>query len=134
VRAPDAQAAAAKSVAQAFQLSALPDGFYDDPYPYFAALTEHDPVHVLADGSLILAGYADVVAMYRNPVASSDKKVEFLPKFGDTPLIVACAKGHAATASLLLERGADPTLRDQEGRTASERSAPGTAPCRTLPR
>jgi hypothetical protein len=24
--------------------------------------------------------------MYRNPVASSDKKVEFLPKFGDTPL------------------------------------------------
>lgn len=82
----DARAAAEKSVAQAFQLSALPDGFYDDPYPYFAALTEHDPVHVLADGSLILAGYADVVAMYRNPVASSDKKVEFLPKFGDTPL------------------------------------------------
>ena len=79
-------AAAAKAVAEAFQLSALPDDFYDDPYPYFAALTAHDPVRVLADGSLILTGYANVVEMYRNPVASSDKKVEFRPKFGDSPL------------------------------------------------
>lgn len=79
----DADAAA---VAAAFDLSRLPPGFYDDPYPTFAALTAHDPVHRNADGSLILTGYADVVAMYRNPVASSDKKVEFRPKFGDSPL------------------------------------------------
>ncbi len=50
-------------------------------------------------------------------------------QFGDTPLIVACAKGHAETAALLLERGADPSVKDQEGRTAKERSAPGIEPC-----
>ena len=37
-------------------------------------------------------------------------------------------------ATLLLQRGADPTLTDQEGRTAKERSAPDTAPCLALPR
>ena len=78
--------ASAAAVAAGFDLSRLPPGFYDDPYPTFAALTAHDPVHRNADGSLILTGYSDVVAMYRNPVASSDKKVEFRPKFGDSPL------------------------------------------------
>ena len=76
----------AAAVATAFDLARLSPEFYDDPYPTFAALTAHDPVHRNADGSLILTGYADVVAMYRNPVASSDKKVEFRPKFGDSPL------------------------------------------------
>jgi hypothetical protein len=78
--------AGAAAIAAAFDLARLPPEFYDDPYPTFAALTAHDPVHRNADGSLILTGYADVVAMYRNPVASSDKKVEFKPKFGDSPL------------------------------------------------
>jgi ankyrin repeat protein len=53
-------------------------------------------------------------------------------QFGDTPLMVACAKGHDATAVLLVARGADPKARDQEGRTASERSAPGAERCRKL--
>ena len=35
-----------------------------------------------------------------------------------------------ATATLLLARGADPSLRDQEGRTARERSDPRATPCR----
>lgn len=74
------------ALAAGFELSALDDTFYDDPYPTFAALTAHEPVRVLRDGSLFLAGYADVVAIYRNPAASSDKKVEFGPKFGDSPL------------------------------------------------
>ena len=76
----------ARALAASFELAALPDAFYDDPYPSFAALTAHEPVRVLRDGSLILTGYADVVAMYRNRAASSDKKVEFKPKFGDSPL------------------------------------------------
>jgi len=75
-----------RELAGSFELAAVPDGFYDDPYPFFAALTEHEPVRVLRDGSLLLTGYADVLAMYRNPVASSDKKIEFKPKFGDSPL------------------------------------------------
>ena len=44
--------------------------------------------------------------------------------------LVACAKGHGGMAALLLERGADPALKDQEGRTASERAAQGTDACR----
>ena len=69
-----------------FQLERVPDDFFDDPYPYYAALREHDPVHELAPGSFFLSRYEDVVAVYRNPHASSDKKVEFAPKFGDSPL------------------------------------------------
>jgi len=80
------ETAGGAAVAASFELSALPPDFYEDPYPTFAALTAHEPVRVLRDGSLILTGYADVIAMYRNPVASSDKKVEFRPKFGDSPL------------------------------------------------
>jgi cytochrome P450 len=82
----DARDMQARDVAAGFELSALPPDFYDDPYPYYAALTEHEPARVLRDGSLFLTRYEDVLAMYRNPLASSDKKVEFKPKFGDSPL------------------------------------------------
>ena len=37
---------------------------------------------------------------------------------GWAPLMVACANGHEAVAHLLLERGANATLRSQDGRTA----------------
>ena len=30
-----------------FQLTAVPDDFLDDPYPYYATLREHDPLHEL---------------------------------------------------------------------------------------
>jgi ankyrin repeat protein len=52
--------------------------------------------------------------------------------FGDTPLIGACAKGNDAIARLLVERGADPGLADQEGRTARERAPESAAFCRSL--
>jgi ankyrin repeat protein len=50
-------------------------------------------------------------------------------RFGDTPLIMACAKGYGDLARLLLAHGADPEFRDQEGRTAGDRAAPGTDAC-----
>jgi cytochrome P450 len=37
-------------------------------------------------GAFFLSRYDDVVAVYRDARASSDKKVEFKPKFGDSPL------------------------------------------------
>jgi ankyrin repeat protein len=43
---------------------------------------------------------------------------------------MACAKGFDAMARLLLAHGADPTARDQEGRTAAERAAPNAPSCR----
>src|SRR5690606_28064356 len=68
------------------ELARPPADFVDDPYPYYRALREHDPVHACADGSLFLTRYEDVSEVYRSSLASSDKKREFLPKFGDSPL------------------------------------------------
>jgi hypothetical protein len=69
-----------------FELTRPPDDFIDDPYRHYAMLREQDPLHRFADGSVFLSRYDDAVAVYRNPAASSDKKVEFKPKFGDSPL------------------------------------------------
>jgi cytochrome P450 len=69
-----------------FQLTRVPAEFLDDPYPWYAALREHDPVHALEGGGVFLARYADAIAVYRAPQASSDKKEEFRPKLGDSPL------------------------------------------------
>jgi len=76
----------AASFARSFQLTRVPADFVDDPYPYYAALRTHDPVHELEGGALFLTRYEDVAAVYRDPHASSDKKQEFRPKFGDSPL------------------------------------------------
>src|SRR5512134_1383059 len=72
--------------ARAFRLTDVPPDFIDDPYPYYACLRSRDPVHELAPGSIFLTRYEDVVAIYRDPRASSDKKQEFKPKLGDGPI------------------------------------------------
>ena len=83
-RFPDAQA---REAADGFDLQSLPAGFYDNPYPWYHALREHAPVRRLPDGSVFLTRYADVQAVYRDPKTfSSDKKTEFRPKYGDSPL------------------------------------------------
>jgi cytochrome P450 len=72
--------------ARAFRLTDVPPDFIDDPYPYYAALRAHDPVHELAPGSIFLTRYEDVAAVYRDPRMSSDKKQEFRPRLGDGPI------------------------------------------------
>ncbi len=67
---------------RSFSLAAPPLGFIDDPYRVYAALREHSPVHPLAPGSWLLTRYDDVLAVYRNPHASSDKQREFGPRLG----------------------------------------------------
>ncbi len=70
-----------------FDLRALSPSFYDDPYPMYAALRSRSPVHRLPDGSFFLTRYADLDHVYRDTATfSSDKKIEFKPKFGDSPL------------------------------------------------
>ena len=70
-----------------FTLAAPPAAFIDNPYPFYAALRAHHPVHALAPGQWLLTRHADVAAVYRAPQASSDKRAEFGPKFGPgTPL------------------------------------------------
>ncbi len=75
-----------RGLARSFQLTSVPDDFIDDPYVYYALLRRHDPIHALEGGGVFLTRYADVVAVYRDPHASSDKRKEFGPKFGATPL------------------------------------------------
>ncbi|HEY4138612.1 MAG TPA: cytochrome P450, partial [Casimicrobiaceae bacterium] len=69
-------------------MAALPAGFYASPYPYYHALREHAPIKAMRDGSWFLTRYDDIVAVYRDPKTfSSDKKLEFAPKYGAaTPL------------------------------------------------
>ena len=69
-----------------FDWRQLPDGFYEDPFPWYRALREHDPVHQCPDGTYILTRYADCTAVYRDPRCSSDKRRMFRPNFGDGPL------------------------------------------------
>jgi cytochrome P450 len=74
------------AAARGFQLTRVPPDFLDNPYPWYAALRAHDPVHPLEGGSVFLSAYEDALAVYRNPHASSDKKAEFAPKLGASPL------------------------------------------------
>jgi len=73
-------------IARGFQLTRPPAGFIDDPYPYYTILREHDPVHALEGGGVLLTRYEDALTVYRDSHASSDKTIEFKPKFGDSPL------------------------------------------------
>jgi cytochrome P450 len=74
-------------LAASFDLTKLPPEFYDDPFPYYRALREHQPIKRLADGSYFLTRYDDCEFVYKNPrLFSSDKKREFAPKYGDSPL------------------------------------------------
>ncbi|MDN5928949.1 MAG: cytochrome P450 [Hyphomicrobiales bacterium] len=76
-----------KSLADEFELTALPAGFADDPFPVYRALLEHGPLKQFTDGSVMLSRFADLDRVYRDTQSfSSDKKVEFLPKFGTSPL------------------------------------------------
>jgi hypothetical protein len=70
-----------------FDLARPPADFIDNPYPHYAALRSRAPVLAMASGSVLVTRYEDALAVYRDPArASSDKKIEFRPKFGDSPL------------------------------------------------
>ena len=77
----------AASLAARFDLRRLADSFYDDPFPTYRALREHEPVKRMADGSVFLTRHADIMRVYKDAATfSSDKREEFFPKYGDTPL------------------------------------------------
>ena len=73
-------------IAAAFDLLKIDRAFLDDPFPTYAALRTHDPVHRCPNGTYFLTRYADIMGVYRDQRFSSDKKAEFGPKFGDAPL------------------------------------------------
>jgi cytochrome P450 len=76
-----------RALAAEFDLESLTSEFYADPYPTYRALREHAPVKRMRNGSYFLTRYDDLVTAYKTTRAfSSDKKKEFLPKYGDSPL------------------------------------------------
>ena len=79
----------ARAIVADFDLRRLPPDFYTDPYPVYELLRSHSPVHPMPDGTWLLTRHEDLVAVYRNAqVFSSDKKVEFSPKYQDAPLLL----------------------------------------------
>ena len=76
----------AQEIARTLDLRALPRDFLDNPYPVYAALREAEPFKRMPDGSYFLTRHADLVAVYRDAkIFSSDKQVEFGPKYNHAP-------------------------------------------------
>ena len=72
-----------KNLAQNLDLTNPPEGFVDDPFPFYDALLEYAPILRQPDGSVLLSRHADLDAIYRNTTLySSDKEAAFGPKFG----------------------------------------------------
>ena len=77
----------AATIAASFDLKRIPSEFYTDPFPFYRALREHQPVKRLPDGGVLLTRHADCEFVYKNPkLFSSDKRQEFKPKYGDSLL------------------------------------------------
>ena len=67
-----------------FDLRSLPADFIADPFHHYARLRQTAPVYQLPSGGLFLTRHADLLRVYKDwRTFSSDKKVEFAPKFGD---------------------------------------------------
>lgn len=66
-----------------FDLANPPQGFVEDPFPYYDALLVEAPVLVQPDGSVLISRHDDLDRIYRDTTLySSDKKAAFGPKFG----------------------------------------------------
>jgi cytochrome P450 len=83
---PNMSAERAQAIAASLDLRQLPADFLANPYPVYAALRERSPMHRMPDGAYFLTRHADLVAVYRDAHAfSSDKQVEFGPKYNHAP-------------------------------------------------
>ena len=83
---PAMTAARAAEIAAHLDLRQLPADFLAYPYPVYAHLRETEPIKRMPDGSVFLTRHADLVAVYRDAQTfSSDKQVEFAPKYNHAP-------------------------------------------------
>ena len=74
-------------VIEQFDLTRLPADFYENPFPYYHALRRHRPIHRMPNGAYFLTRFQDLITVYKDTATfSSDKKKEFGPKLGDSPL------------------------------------------------
>ena len=83
---PPMTAQRAAEIAAGLDLRQMPPDFLANPYPVYARLRETEPVKHLPNGSVFLTRHADLVAVYRDAqLFSSDKQVEFGPKYNHAP-------------------------------------------------
>jgi cytochrome P450 len=76
----------AHDIAAVLDLRSPPAAFYANPYPVYAALRDNEPVRRMPDGSVLITRYKDLIQVYRDAhTFSSDKKIEFAPKFDGAP-------------------------------------------------
>lgn len=74
----------AREVARTFDLRAIGPAFIANPYPIYNALRDFAPVKALPGGGYLVSRAEDCNFVYKDArLFSSDKKREFLPKFGD---------------------------------------------------
>lgn len=70
-----------------FVLSKVNLAFAQDPYPDYKVLRDHAPLCRQPDGSYVLTRYDDIRHVMCDPERySSDKRIDFKPRFGDSPL------------------------------------------------
>ena len=75
-----------QEICSEFDLRNLPADFLANPYPVYAALRQHEPIKRMPDGSYFLTRHEDLVSVYRDAATfSSDKRVEFSPKYNHAP-------------------------------------------------
>jgi cytochrome P450 len=70
-----------------FELGAVDDGFFHDPYPVYRAVRDLAGPCRQPDGSVFVGRYDDVAEILGNHADySSDKTIDFKPRFGDGSL------------------------------------------------
>ncbi|NBR61283.1 MAG: cytochrome P450 [Actinobacteria bacterium] len=73
--------------AKAFNLFDLPEDYYLDPQPYFKSLRDDDPIHINADGSVLLTRHADIISVWRDLSGVVNRDAAYKKKFGQGPLL-----------------------------------------------
>jgi len=83
---PDLSLQRVNEICSQFDLRNLPADFLANPFPVYAALRQHEPIKAMPDGSYFLTRHEDLVSIYRDAATfSSDKRVEFAPKYNHAP-------------------------------------------------
>lgn len=73
--------------ARTFELANLGDDFYQSPYSVYRRVRDSAPLCQQPDGSYFVSRYEDAAAILKDHRSySSDKTIDFRPKFGDGPL------------------------------------------------
>jgi cytochrome P450 len=96
---PELSADRVHDICSSFDLRQLPSDFLANPYPVYAALREQAPIKRMPDGSYFLTRHADLVSVYKDAATfSSDKRIEFAPKYNHPPFNQApyALEGHDA--------------------------------------